>query len=324
MKFIRFETPTNMTEQSNSKPFVFELKRLTEYTDAAILDELRRVAALVSEGPLLTAIFQHHSRVSKDTVSKRFGSWSKALEAAGLGNRCAEKMGLRGATSRLIHQMTNEEVLTALADLAQRLGKTELSVNDVATHLPFGPDTLRRRWGSSRAAFEAAGLSLSIAGRRYADEECFANMLAVWTHYGRPPQYKEMAQPPSKVGGKAYMSRFGTWNKALAAFVERVNADPDEQATPTTPIEDCSEHEPLAATKPERDKREISLGLRFRVLHRDRFKCVLCGDSPAVNLACVLHVDHIVPWSKGGRTAIDNLRSLCGSCNLGRGNRYED
>lgn len=316
-----------MTDQSIPKRFVFELKRLTEYTDAAILDELRRVAAIVPDGPLLTALFERHSRVSKDTVSRRFGSFSKALEAAGLSDRCAARMGVRGATSRLIHQMTNEEILAALANLAQSLGKAELSVIDVEAHLPFSRHILRKRWGTSRAAFEAAGLSLCIAGRRYTDEECFDNMLAVWTHYGRPPQYREMGQPPSEVGGKAYMLRFGTWNKALAAFVERVNADPDEQTNPTIATDSSTAAEPVTATAAQengRDKREISLGLRFRVLHRDRFKCVLCGDSPAVNLSCVLHVDHVVPWSKGGRTAINNLRSLCGSCNAGRGNRYED
>ncbi len=122
------------------------------------------------------------------------------------------------------------------------------------------------------------------------------------------------------------MIRFGSWNKALAAFVERVNADLDTPATANTSVTDSTVAEQLSAEVREngRDRREISLGLRFRVLHRDRFKCTLCGDSPSVNATCVLHVDHILPWSKGGRTTIDNLRSLCGSCNVGRGNRYED
>lgn len=99
-----------------------------------------------------------------------------------MSDRCAEKMGVRGATSRLIHLMTNEEILAALTNLAHSLGKEELSVNDVEAHLPFGPHILRKRWGSSRAGFEAAGLSLSVSGRRYTDEECFDNMLTVWTH----------------------------------------------------------------------------------------------------------------------------------------------
>ena len=193
-------------------------------------------------------------------------------------------------------------------------------------HLSFGPAILRKRWGSSRTAFAAAGLSLSKLGRRYTDEECFDNMLTVWTHHGRPPKYLEMGQPPSKVGSKAYMKRFGSWNKALAAFVERVNADTDSPAMAAPAISDTpiAGQPAPAAQNSSRDKREISLGLRFRVFHRDRFKCVLCGDSPSINSACVLQVDHIVPWSKGGRTAIDNLRSLCGPCNLGRGNGYDD
>ncbi|MGE4613767.1 MAG: HNH endonuclease signature motif containing protein, partial [Planctomycetota bacterium] len=34
-----------------------------------------------------------------------------------------------------------------------------------------------------------------------------------------------------------------------------------------------------------------------------------------------IHVDHIVPLSKGGETTLDNLQVLCIDCNLGKGNR---
>ena len=62
-------------------------------------------------------------------------------------------------------------------------------------------------------------------------------------------------------------------------------------------------------------------GERYRILARDRFRCVLCGNSPSHDPSCVLHVDHVVPYSRGGKTAADNLRTLCAECNWGRGNR---
>lgn len=35
-----------------------------------------------------------------------------------------------------------------------------------------------------------------------------------------------------------------------------------------------------------------------------------------------LHVDHIVPVSRGGKTVMSNLQTLCEDCNCGKGNRY--
>lgn len=66
--------------------------------------------------------------------------------------------------------------------------------------------------------------------------------------------------------------------------------------------------------------RNPGMKLRFEVLKRDNFKCRVCGASPAKDPMAVLHVDHIVPWSKGGETVIDNLQTLCSMCNFGKSN----
>lgn len=65
-------------------------------------------------------------------------------------------------------------------------------------------------------------------------------------------------------------------------------------------------------------KRNISVTLRYQIMKRDNFKCVLCGASPAKNPTIELHIDHIIPWSKGGESTIDNLQTLCSVCNLGK------
>lgn len=68
----------------------------------------------------------------------------------------------------------------------------------------------------------------------------------------------------------------------------------------------------------KRITRVISDKLRYQVLKRDNFKCCACGASPAKDPSVVLHIDHIVPWSKGGETIFDNLQTLCSKCNLGK------
>lgn len=66
--------------------------------------------------------------------------------------------------------------------------------------------------------------------------------------------------------------------------------------------------------------RSIPGWLRYQVLERDR-RCLLCG---ATTDDTKLHVDHIIPWSQGGPTELDNLQTLCARCNLGKGNRATD
>ena len=49
--------------------------------------------------------------------------------------------------------------------------------------------------------------------------------------------------------------------------------------------------------------------------------CRACGASPTPDNGVRLHVDHIVPVSKGGGDSLDNLQLLCDSCNFGKGSR---
>lgn len=74
-------------------------------------------------------------------------------------------------------------------------------------------------------------------------------------------------------------------------------------------------------TKPVELSRSPPPTLYLAVLKRDRFRCTNCAASPAFDPYCTLHVDHIVPFSKGGRTVLDNLRLLCAHCNQRRGAR---
>jgi len=58
--------------------------------------------------------------------------------------------------------------------------------------------------------------------------------------------------------------------------------------------------------------------LRYQALMRSAGRCVLCG---ATKEETTVHVDHILPRSRGGKNAIDNLQVLCASCNEAKSNR---
>jgi len=67
-------------------------------------------------------------------------------------------------------------------------------------------------------------------------------------------------------------------------------------------------------------RRPIPLGLRYKVLTRDKSTCQCCGAKACDGVQ--LHVDHIKPVSKGGTNILENLQTLCRDCNLGKSNKY--
>jgi Homing endonuclease associated repeat/HNH endonuclease len=221
---------------------------------------------------------------------------------------------LRGAT--------DEELLEDLRRSAKTLGRETITMVEYEGAGKAHPSTVIRRFGSWSAALKLAELQPSRSKIGISDDELYENLKSLWISLGRQPRYSEVKAPNSLFSAGTYESRFGSWSKALGRFVEWVNADPASQ-----PLENVDERSAVEVTRQtpplkRRTRREISDRQRFRILVREGFRCKSCGASPLMQPGVELHVDHILPWSKGGETTDDNLESKCKQCNLGKGNAF--
>lgn len=67
------------------------------------------------------------------------------------------------------------------------------------------------------------------------------------------------------------------------------------------------------------ERGKMNESLRYDVFKRDGFKCCICGAT--AKEGAKLHVDHIIPVSKGGKMVMSNLQILCDRCNRGKSNK---
>ena len=83
----------------------FELEPFNRNTsDQVLIGELKRVADLIGKPSVTIDEFNRHGRFHSTTLSRRFGTWLKALEAAGLSK------------TRNLH-ISNEELFENLVEL---------------------------------------------------------------------------------------------------------------------------------------------------------------------------------------------------------------
>lgn len=200
-------------------------------------------------------------------------------------------------------RMSNEEILDDLRRVAGA-DKT-LTVRSYNQKGRFSSAVVKSRFRSWNSALQAAGLTLSHV-RDVDDEELWNNLREVWIRLGRQPRRVEMTPPLSRMTHNPYVRRFGSWLSALKAFAVSNSKEASEVEIPF----------PSAPTP--RGPRSASLRLRYIVMKRDRFRCAVCGRSPATNPGIELHIDHVAAWSRGGSTELGNLQTLCQDCNLGK------
>ncbi len=294
---------------------------LNEYhrntSDEELIEDVKRVADLLKKESLSCKDYSSHGRFSYNTLRNRFGSWNEVLRRAGLS---VEKGRLK------FHDYCeSDEVFFAdLRRVAKLMGRGYVTRTEYEKHGRFNYGERTKKYGGWDSLLKVAGLEQTPfrTGPKqiYSEKELFEEIERMWIKLGRQPRYEEFSvEKGAEISAGTYRRRFGSWRKALEAFVSYVNSEDDEdKKVLSVPdgVSDVAEAE--EQTIRHKTKREINLRLRFKVMARDHFKCCKCGKSPATDPSVVLHIDHIYPYSKGGETIMENLQTLCSDCNLGK------
>ncbi|MCB0540467.1 MAG: HNH endonuclease [Bacteroidetes bacterium] len=150
----------------------------------------------------------------------------------------------------------------------------------------------------------------------------------MWRLLGRQPTSTDIRNGYSKYSLNTFARRFGGWRNALKEFIIFIEAGDDnsqvhhgnKNSSSTDPAEQKHSENLIKkkVRKKHRTNRDVNYKLRFKILKRDNFKCTSCGASPAIDQNVTLHIDHKIPWAKGGETVVENLQTLCLKCNLGK------
>lgn len=224
-------------------------------------------------------------------------------------------------TVRRDPRYTDEELLQCLRDHAKLAGSTHVSARSFIEATDVSEATVTRHFGSWAAFCKRAGLAPRYdraAGR----VQMFENLDRAWSMLGRQPRAKEMKQPLSSMSVSRYQKEFKkSWRGICLDFLAWRSGASNLGEHRRGLWRDGSG---ARVGTGERPRRELSLSLRYEVLRRDNFRCVRCGRSPASERGVELHVDHVRPWSKDGRSTLENLQTLCSACNLGKSSRYDD
>ncbi len=146
------------------------------YTDEEILAELRASAARTGRSPTMREFgADPESRVHPQTVIEHFGSWNRAKRLAGLVPR---------------RFATREELLQALRDLGQRLGRVP-TAKDIDAHrgLVASKSLYWHTFGSLTQALREAGFDVPVGEERL--ERAIEQGAELARRLGRLPKFAD-------------------------------------------------------------------------------------------------------------------------------------
>jgi hypothetical protein len=301
-----------------------KIQIVSEFSEETLFLELKRVWDNIGRRPYYNE-FKDLSRIRVGVFQRKFGSWTSAIEW--FYNKSGYNItgdGFRTTPNILLAEL--EKIVNKHKGIITFERYRDLGGS-------YSKGAFKKHFGSWKDAVKKIGRQ--HGGGLYSDEELFAEMQRLWELYGRQPTTIEMSRN-SNISVGTFGNRFGSWIKAVHAFCDdRALKEVDNIVYENLPKIDNKasiEKELIQQTLNKSDDsiykhseaiiidtpRSPSLRLRFRVLQRDNFRCLGCGRSPATHLGVELHVDHITPYSQGGSTIIENLRTLCKDCNLGK------
>lgn len=200
---------------------------------------------------------------------------------------------------------SDDEIIEDIKNVAKKLNKDSLSREEYNEYWKIHPETIRIKFKSWNNALKLAWLRNRL-NYKISEEELFNNLEIVWRSVWEQPTINQMNNEPSKYSWITYQRKYWSWFEACKKFIDYKKWD--IEFTKVIKINNWLRN------------RNINWKDKLKVLKRDNYTCVKCWRSPATERGCILHIDHIIPFSKWWSNEIDNLQTLCNKCNLWKWN----
>jgi len=205
--------------------------------------------------------------------------------------------------------------------LQKELGSKTVTIAQFnASDEPSNASALTRRFGSWQAALAKAGLTIAPLGKSHTHDDYFENLLGRLDHLGRQPYYERWTYHPPASPLRAMRRSSGTGATPSWAFIERVHASASVSAM-SKPV--ASSRQTSATRQPtERvdtvDARSVPLGLRYMCSVVTASDACFAVPVPLRTWLVSCTSITFLPFSAGGKTTIDNLRTLCETATFGK------
>lgn len=230
-----------------------------------------------------------------------------------------------------IDKIPREKIIGELEKVAEKYQYTRFTSKDFLRDASIGHQVVFREFGTWDEAMRVLTnhlkqKNLTLKQRTkpkrkdaYTQRQLFDEMQRIWSKIGHRPSKIEWEQADPEINYNTVRRHFNGWTNACLKFIEHITG---ETVVENKAISEKLDNQPKKKVKYEpENNRTIPLGIRLEVLARDNFRCVYCGKSPSTDIGTKLHIDHILPFSKGGKSILENLQALCLDCNLGKSDR---
>ncbi|MBI4039509.1 HNH endonuclease [Candidatus Daviesbacteria bacterium] len=235
-----------------------------------------------------------------------------------------------------ISKIPREKVIAELEKVAKHFNYTDFKQDDFDKIADISYYKVYREFGSWENAlkflvehFKKQDIDFKLTTRRssYTVQEMFDEMERIWVQLGHRPSRDEWVASNPRISYDSIYRRFGSWTEACLKFIEYKSGGAIPEVVEVSEVRSEAKLDNAIANKDIDEKRVVEktrtvpLSVRIKVLSRDNFRCVFCGKSPATDIGTRLHIDHVIPFSKGGTNVAENLQTLCEECNLGKSDR---
>lgn len=183
-----------------------------QYSEEELLSDLRSLRDKLGRPPKTTDLTFREDVATSATYNNRFGSWSEALEAAGIEPEDTQSR----AADHIPLEERKQELVEELRRVAEDLGHTPTTA-EVDEFAGFSVGAYRGAFGDWESALQAIGLE--PRDRANIPEEVLVDDLRTFAEYGPGNTTTPRASEMDAVGphtSSTYENRFGSWGAALA------------------------------------------------------------------------------------------------------------